>query len=250
MDGKCYNKNFIKKVIAKIDFASPTAFFSPESIEAAVVEIKKRFPISEQSTAAQQNIKLTSEGVESTKTEFPEWVFRGADREKALKVNKLFIEVLLTKYYSQDDFKNDLIIPISHLLATNPKTTINRTGIRFINVFDFPIDSFAATQEYFARSITAHYTDMSDIDKCSRSFMINEFVENDKKIRIQSGFVNPDYPAIIKRNHFILDLEAYYDFPHLINDVETYFKALHDLIEFKFESLITTKLRNEVLGGQ
>jgi len=250
MDGKCYKKNFIKKVIAKIDFATPTALFTPESIANAVVEIKKRFPISEQSTAAQQQIKLSKEGVETTKTEFPEWVFHGTDRTKALKVNQLFIEVLLTKYFAEDDFNNDLIIPISHLLATNPKTTINRTGIRFINVFDFPIGSFAISQEYFAKSITGHYADMTDIGKCCRSFMINEFVENDIKIRIQSGFINPDYPAVIKRNHFVLDFDAYYDFPHLIKDVENYFKRLHDLIELKFESLITEKLRNEVLNGE
>ena len=68
-------------------------------------------------------------------------------------------------------------------------------------------------------------------------------------MKVQSGFFNPDYPAPIKRNHFVLDFDAYIDFPHLINNTEAYFKKLHGTIESKFEELITEKLREEVLNG-
>jgi uncharacterized protein (TIGR04255 family) len=250
MAGNCYKKNFINKVIAKLDFASPTNMFTPESVADAVIEIKKRFPISEQSTASQHGLQISKEGVKSSKIEFPEWIFHGENRNKMLKVNQLFIEILLTKYFSEDDFKNDLIIPISHLLKINPQTAIRRTGIRFINIFDFPIDTFSKAQEYFSDSITSQYFHLTDTDKCSRSFLINEFVIDDVKLRVQSGFFNPDYPAIIKRNHFVLDFDAYIDYPHLINDAESYFKKIHDLIEVKFEALITDKLRKEVLNGE
>lgn len=249
MSGKCYKNNFIKKVIAKIDFTSPVELFTPESIAEAVMEIKKRFPIAEQSTASQNQIMISNVGVESSKKEFPEWVFHGADRTKLLKVNQLFIEVLLTKYDSENDFKNDLIVPVSHLLKINPKTTIQRTGIRFVNVFDFNIENFGKSSDYFSKSITGHYSDMSDIEKCSRAFMINEFVYDDVKLRVQSGFFNPDYPATIKRNHFVLDFDAYIDFPHLINNTDEYFKKLHSTIECKFEELITDKLRDDILNG-
>ncbi len=250
MAGNCYKRNFIKKVIAKIDFSLPTNMFTPESVADAVIEIKKRFPISEQSTASQHGLQITNEGVKSSKIEFPEWIFHGENRDKMLKVNQLFIEILLTKYFSEDDFNNDLIIPISHLLKINPQTSIRRTGIRFINIFDFPIDTFTKVHEYFSESITSNYLHFIDSDKCSRSFLINEFVIDDIKLRVQSGFSNPDYPAIIKRNHFVLDFDAFIDYPHLINDAESYFKRIHDLIENKFETLITEKLRNEVLNGE
>ena len=93
------------KVLAKLEFAEPVSLFTPESIVDVVKEIKKRFPISEQSTASLQDIKVSNQGVESSKTEFPEWVFHGVERTKSLKVNQLFIEVLLTRYTSEDDFR-------------------------------------------------------------------------------------------------------------------------------------------------
>lgn len=250
MSGKCYKKNFIKQVIAKIDFATPVEIFSPSTIADAVIEIKKRFPISEQATAMQQDFQISNKGISTTKDEFPEWVFHGAERNKVLKVNKLFIEVLLTKYTSEDDFEADLVAPISQLLKINPNTIINRTGLRFVNVFDFPIANFAEVQNYFVSHISEQLKSMPFVDKCARSFLINEFIFDDIKLRQQTGLFNPDYPAIIKRNHFVIDLDAYINLPHQINDTTVHFKNLHKIIENQFEILITSKLRDEVLNGK
>jgi len=248
-EGNCYKKNFIKKVIAKIDFVEPVSVFTPETIKDAVSQIKERFPIPEQSVASQQEITFSKKGVVHNKSDFPEWIFHGRDRNKILKVNKLFIEVLLTKYGTENDFKNDLTTPISHLLKIKPGIAIRRTGIRFINVFDFKIDNFQDAPNYFSKAITGHFSDMTNIDKCSRAFMINEFVYDDIKLKVQTGFFNPDYPATVKRNHFVIDIDAYIDTPHLINDMEAYFNRLHDVIEEHFEELITEKLRTNILNG-
>ena len=244
-----YKNNYIKKVISKIDFASPTDFFTPDSLAEAVAEIKKRFPISEQGTASQQSIEIGPAGSKTEKIDFPEWIFHGSDRSKYLKVNKLFIEILLTKYISESSYREDLVTPIQHLLKINPKMTIQRTGVRFINIFDFKMDKPSDSTKYFHDSLTGIYKNMPNIESCSRSFLVNEFVFEDIKLRSQSGFFNPDYPAVIKRNQFVLDIDAYIDFPHLINDVNSYFARIHDLVEEVFEASITQALRDEVLNG-
>ncbi len=233
----------------KIDFATPVSLFTPESIATVVPEIRSRFQISEQGTASHQDIQISAEGVTSSKTEFPQWLFYGDGRSKSLTVNQSLIQVLLTKYTSEEDFKKDIIIPISQLLKISRDIAIKRTGIRFVNIFDFDIADFSDAQNYFSKSITNYLSEMKDVDKCSRSFLMNEFQFDDIKLRVQSGFFNPDYPAIIKRNHFVIDLDAFIDFPHLIKDSESYFKELHDVIEIKFENLITDKLRKEKLNG-
>ncbi len=244
-----YNKNFIKKVIAKIDFQTPIEFFTPDSLADAVAEIKKRFPIVEQGMASQQSVEFTPTGAQTQKVDFQEWIFHGSDRSKYLKVNKLFIEVLLTTYSSETSFKEDLVTPIQHLLKINSQMPIRRTGVRFINIFDFPISSPQEAINYFNNKISSIYQNMDDFNFCSRSILSNEFIYDDIKLRRQSGFFNPDYPAIIKRNHFVIDIDAYIDFPHLINDVTSYFARIHGLIEKVFEESISEKLRNEVLNG-
>jgi uncharacterized protein (TIGR04255 family) len=245
----CYRKNFLKQVIAKVDFTQPLSDLNHESLIAIIAEIKKRFPISEQATGYHQGIEITTQEVKTSKTEFPEWNFHGINRDKSLKINQHFLQVLLTKYTSRSDFEEDLIKPISHIIGSRTDVLIARTGVRFVNVFDFEIDSFQRLKEYFSEAISGHIASIFKPSECVRSFLINEYFSGETKIRMQTGLFNPDYPAVIKRRHFIIDIDAYIDFPHQIRDVAIYFNDFHLKIQDMFESNITQKLRDEVLNG-
>lgn len=249
MSNICYKKNYLKQVIAKIDFAQPLSDLNHDSIVAIVAEIKKRYPIAEQATAFQQGIEISDKEIKSSKTEFPEWNFHGVNREKTLKINQHFLQVLLTKYTSEADFRDDLLNPISQVIGSRPDVLIARTGVRFINIFDFEIDSFTKIKEYFTESISAHLANIVNPNECVRSMLVNECLIDETRIRMQSGLFNPDYPAIIKRRHFVLDIDAYIDFPHQIRDVDKYFRDFHIKVQSMFESHITQKLRDEVLNG-
>lgn len=250
MSSICYKKNFLKQVIAKVDFAQPLTDLTDESLLAAVKEIKKRFPISEQKTGIHQGIEITSEQITSSKSEFPEWNFHGLDRDKSLTLNQHFLQIILTKYRSEGDFQEDLISPISHIIGSRPSTVIARTGVRFINVFDFEeLKDFNSVSSYFSDNISSCVANLVEPSKCTRSFLINEFMEDDIKWRVQTGFFNPDYPATIKKHQFAIDIDAYIDFPHHINDVNQYFAKFHVIIQNTFEALITDKLRKEVLNA-
>jgi len=175
--------------------------------------------------------------------------FHNTERDKSLTLNPHFMQILLTKYHSEDNFQQDLILPISNIIGSRPSTIISRTGIRFINVFDFDgLDDFNSILGYFSDSIVSPITSIKDSQKCIRSFLINEFMEGDIKWRVQTGYFNPDYPALIKKHHFVIDIDAYINFPHSISDVSQYFDSFHKIIQSTFESLITNKLRNEVLN--
>lgn len=249
----CYKNNFLKQVIAKIDFAQPLIDLTHDSLTQLVAEIRKRFPISEQGIAVQQTIEIDNQKKEgkTSVVEFPEWVFHGSERDKFVKINQNFIHVALKKYKSEKDFQDDLILPISQILSSRPETAVTRTGVRFINVFDFEkIDGFQKAKEYFTESISSHIAFNPKPQNSVRSVLTNEFLIDEIKLRVQSGFFNPDYPAIIKRYHFVLDIDAYIDYPHQINNIATFFKKFHKIIQDTFESSITQKLRDEVLNGE
>ncbi len=151
MSGICYEKNFLKQVIARVDFAQPLTDLTDESLLAAVKEIKGRFPIAEQKTAFKQDVQISEQQVTHSKIEFPEWNFHGADRDKSLTLSQHYLQIVLTKYHSETDFQQDLITPISHIIGTRPSTLISRTGVRFINVFDFDQLSFCFIGFLFLR---------------------------------------------------------------------------------------------------
>ena len=250
MSDICYKKNFLKQVIAKVEFAQPLTDLSNESMLAAMKEIKTRFPIAEQKVGIHQGIEITDKEVTHSKSEFPEWNFHSTDRDKSLTLNPHFIQILLTKYQSENNFQQDLIAPISNIMGSRPSTIVSRTGIRFINVFDFDeLANFNSVSGYFSDSVVSPITSIKDAQKCTRSFLINEFMEGDIKWRVQTGYFNPDYPALIKKHQFAIDIDAYIDFPHSISDISQYFGSFHKIIQTTFESLITDKLRNEVLNA-
>jgi len=72
MPAICYKKNFLKQVIAKVEFAQPLTDLSDDSLLLTVKEIKTRFPISEQKTGIRQGIEITEKEVTRSKSEFPE----------------------------------------------------------------------------------------------------------------------------------------------------------------------------------
>lgn len=248
MSENCYKNNYINKVMAKIEFSDSSEVFDEENLRDVLAEIKERFPISEQSTAMkiESKIKLQSHGVETSSTNFPEWVFRGEDNTKSLKLNHMFVEVTLKKYLTYKDFENDFINPLAHLIKMKPNLQVRRTGIRFINIFNFPIEKYSDSINYFNKNISAQFENLDQVENFSRIFLINEYVIKDTKLRVQSGFFNPDYPALIKRKHFVLDLDAYMDFPHFLNEIPELFRNLHNNIETKFEELITDNLRDKL----
>jgi len=249
MSDICYKKNFLKQVIAKIEFANPLTNISNDTFLEALQEIKHRFPISEQGVGVFQNIQVGEDGgAKTSKNEFSEWIFHGEDRDKYLRFNQHFFEVVLSKYHSEKDFISDIIQPVCALMGRNSSSLVLRTSVRFVNIFDIDFPNIDIIKDLFDPMITTHFPSSESLKTCTRSFLVNEYLEDEIKYRVQTGLFNPDYPAIIKRRHFVIDIDAYVDFPHKISDVENYLKDSHSGVQKMFESLITDKLRGDYLN--
>jgi uncharacterized protein (TIGR04255 family) len=57
---------------------------------------------------------------------------------------------------------------------------------------------------------------------------------------------NPDYPAIIKRPVFVLDLDAYVQMAHDLAESLQYMEEAHTRIQDLFERSITQQLRERM----
>jgi uncharacterized protein (TIGR04255 family) len=120
--------------------------------------------------------------------------------------------------------------------------------MRYINKFDFPdTDPFD-----FSNLINPHLYDSlafySDKKVIARSFNNLEFNFQDFNLRFQFGMPNPDYPAPIKKKHFVLDFDAYFQGLQTPQDVQSNLDKYHTKIQELFEASITDKMR-EVLNA-
>jgi uncharacterized protein (TIGR04255 family) len=243
MSDICYSKNFLKEVVSKVDFAQPISEILKDGLPQSIIDrIKERFPLAESSKGQIQNVEFSATGAKTTSSEFAQWVFHGIDRSKTIVINPHFITVSLKKYNSLEDFQEDLIGPISKIVALRNNIQIQRTGVRFVNVFE-NITEYDDIERYFTPMISCLYRNIYRINDCTRNVTVTEYLNDDMKIRLQSGIFNPDYPAKILRKHFVIDIDAYVDYPHVISNVQEYFTKFHSAIQELFEYCITAEMR-------
>ncbi|MCL5267671.1 MAG: TIGR04255 family protein [Bacteroidetes bacterium] len=244
----CYKRDYLTQVIARIDFASPIQKFIQELPAKLSEKALTIFPILEPRKAIATELRVSPKAVEPKRTEFTEWNFHGRDREKRLVILNTGIFVEYKRYANYQTFKNDFTQIIEVLFAEVPEVVANRLGLRYINNFEIPNGDPFSWDDYFNAHLLSTLKFIDDKGSISRAFNNLELSFTDFNLRFQFGMPNPDYPASIRKRHFVLDFDAYHQglqtFPEIPANLDRY----HDGIQSLFESSITDKLR-EVLNA-
>jgi uncharacterized protein (TIGR04255 family) len=243
----CYQKNYLQEVVARIDFAAPLEALNapvlPDKVQKA---LKSRYPIFESTKAVSQNVIIHHQSIHTDRREVQQWKYHGENREKSITVSPDFIIVSIKQYRDYEEFKLDVIEPIEEISKIEGNIFINRTGLRYINIFPNKTNKYDELIDKFHPTIASPFSNIIDANNLSRKVQLSEYINDEVKCRIQSGIFNPDYPAKIKNKEFVLDLDAFIDTPHSFANINELFDSLHNVIQNKFEDLITTKLRDEL----
>lgn len=246
-ESACYKENYLADVIARVDFSDPAESLDesvlPEGIQKA---IKKRYEIFEPNTAVIQGVELSNKGVSSTTEEFRQWNYHGGARDKTITLNKKTVTVRIQKYRDYAGFKLDFLDPLTAIQRVEGGLSVNRTGLRFINIFKGVLRNVSEVEKYFSPMLSGQFKELHNFENCSRSFLITEYTYGEVKVRMQTGIYNPDYPARIKSLDFIVDIDAYVDTPHSFEDVGELIDRIHDRIQHHFEASITTAMRRKM----
>lgn len=243
----CYPKNYLQEVIARIDFSAPITALNEAVLPAKVREVlKSRYPIFEPSKAISQHVIVDDKGVQTDKREFQQWVYHGENREKSIIVTQDSITVSIKQYKNYGEFKLDVIEPIHEISKIEGNFNINRTGLRYVNIFPSKTDKYDELLEKFHPMIASPFGSIEGHENISRIINITEYIHDEIKCRLQSGIFNSDYPAKIKNKEFVLDIDAFIDTPHSFSNINELFDSLHKVIQSKFEASITDKLRGEL----
>jgi uncharacterized protein (TIGR04255 family) len=237
-----YKKTFLKEVVARIDFASPIQKITKELPQKVFETALKVFPIQEPRKAVATEL-LMSPRVETKKIEFTEWNFYGREREKRLTLFNQAVFVAYSQYSKYEVFKKDFMEVVEVFFNEFPEVVPNRIGLRYINTFELPNGDPFAWDEYFNPHLLCTHKFYRDKGIISRAFNNLELNFQEFNLRFQFGMHNPDYPAPIKKKHFVLDLDAYHLGLQTIQDISPNLDRYHTQIQAIFESSITDKLR-------
>ncbi|MFQ9985843.1 MAG: hypothetical protein ACLRVS_08365, partial [Lachnospiraceae bacterium] len=208
----CYRNSFLNQVIIRVDFLQfvPTNMVFCDVIEK---EILKVFP----RRGKDQIIRFNSinvvfdhnnHGLPNANGEILEGIQREYltnDAANKLILSNKFIVFEINKYSKYEEHKQWFQ---SILLAFFQTTRIsaNRTGIRYINMFQQP--RVKLQKKFFAAEIAASITKFAETDgkpRMIRSMHMSEYRIDEMNMNFRYGMFNPEYPNSLKKNDFVLD---------------------------------------------
>ncbi len=248
-EDRCYKKNYLTNVIARVDFPSPIDGLDknlPSKISKGIMKI---FPITEPQKRVAQEFQISSNDFKQNKTEFTEWRFHGKERDKTLTIvpNAIFVEFKV--YDTYETLKGEFLEALQIFLNAINDPISSRLGLRYINKISMGDETLPLLWDIYLNQKMLYLFDFySKSQFLTRVFHNLEFNFGDYNLRYQFGIHNPDFPAPIKKKIFILDLDAYYQGPQEFNDISQNMNKFHECIQEFFEISITDKMR-EILNG-
>jgi uncharacterized protein (TIGR04255 family) len=245
----CYKRNPLNQVIVKVDFLAPLVGLDTGIPPRLATLLTQRFPIEDPGGESMDfMVALNKEGVQASaqgKSHF--YRYFGKEREKDLSLSNKFLTIVQRKYVTYEAFAEDFASAYRGLLEFFPDVQTSRFGLRYINLLemgqtvkplkwrDFIKRDLVSTANFFQQD--------SYIGKVARLFHVAELKYDDIDLRFQFGEPNPDFPAVMKKAQFILDLDAYAQNAHKPEDSIRYMEKAHQIIQEIFEDSITDKLK-------
>lgn len=241
----CYQKSFLKQVIVKIDFTSPISQLEKNVPVKLLNAIIKNFPIIEPEEVFSHEVSFEGSSMHSKQITIKQWNYYGVDRERQLSITPLNIFAVYTTYNNYEETKEQFGAVIDAFAKAFPDTKASRFGLRYINQIDIPIANPTLWEEYIDPTLLHNRQFFGD-DEITRLISIAELRYDNVGVRFQYGMPNPDYPALLKRPLFVLDLDGSVTQAHDLTETLNNMDETHARIQGIYERSITNKLRDKM----
>lgn len=239
----CYKKPFLKEVILRIDFPSPLPGLE-KAIPANISnKTLKSFPIAEPQKTHAQEFQFAGAGFQAKSSEIMRWVFHGKEREKTVIIEPNALIFTIRKYKTYEDFIEEINGIVAEFYQAYKELNASRIGLRYINIVEPTDEDPLAWSKYINERILGIIDFHKEKNCITRAFHILEYNFNGQAIKYQFGIANPDFPAVVKRKQFVLDLDSYFNGAFEHHEVRECIETSHEKIQEIFEKSITDETR-------
>lgn len=244
-DEICYENNYIDKVVCRLDFASHIDEFKKSMPKDIHDVIKKYYPIVEPrdiiDTEFQFVLNDTNMPVINEK-KTKQWHFISRNRKNFCDIDFEKMVFICNDYDMFDSFQ-DMILSITDItMKTFADIQGKRMGLRYINNFPMQGHTDWINPKFF-NAFTAHKD-----ENTTRLVTRLEYSIEEKSIGVilNYGYLNPDYPLVMKKEDFVIDIDAYSRSLIYREDLKQILFDMHFEAQKCFESMITDALRTHM----
>lgn len=248
METICYKQTFLKQVIFKLNFPTQLEELKEGLSKEAINKIISfGFPIYTPAERQGQSIRISQDGAQPAGVITEKiYQFENIDRTKKIVIDSQAISLDLTKYESYVDFKSIIENIIEVFTNIDSSIIINRIGVRYVNV----INKNESTPLNWDSSINNELVNTLNTvpfkEKLNRAFHILEYNFDGQMLKFQFGISNPDYPALVKKEEFILDMDSTFTGAFSLSDIIQNVDLSHEKIQTIFENAITDELKESM----
>jgi len=248
-----YQKNYISKVIFRIDFLelmNVDEIFRTDII----TEIKQSYP----SKGIDQVIRFNTINLNASPVTIPpkingqtheglQQTYSTSNDDGRLILNNKSLIIEIDNYQTFDLFIMSFRNVIYALYRIKPLAT-ERIGIRFINIFD---SNVKIQKNYFSRNIASSLeipsSNNTEMLVPLRSITLSEYRAENVVLNFRYGRINLQYPKAITSTDFTLDFDCFTtESMQSVNDILNFLERGHNYIQSLFEGSITDSLREEM----
>lgn len=238
-----YKKNNLSEVVCRLDFANSIDLFNSTMPKSVYKIVKKYYPIAEPQevfgTQLQVN-PLTGAKVNNVVTK--QWIFWSRDKKSSCRIDSSSIAFSVKNYDVFEDLRTAILDILRETLRMDENYQGKRIGLRYINML--PMRGHENwIVEQFSKAFAAHKD-----DRTTRLITQLEYAVPEKELymRLQYGYPNPDYPAMMKNEVFTIDIDAFSQGLIFDEDLERMIDNMHSEVQSCFEKMITDEYRNEL----
>ncbi len=244
-----YKTNFITSVILRLDFNAITNFDN-ELLNKFNEDLRHIFSKFEVKELNQFTSKIKDGLVENDLKKEPLGIFSSDNNSFQVTFAPNFILINTTRY---ETFEAYVVFTRTILDVFNKVSSVdflNRIGLRFINQLNIPKNDPLSWTSYVNSALStpvSRFFEEEDKRSIARSIGQTIFNYDSYLMNFIYGILNPDFPARVSKNEFILDYDCYA--VNVLNEklFETHINKFHTSIEKLFEKSITDKVR-KIMG--
>lgn len=239
----CYKQNFLKEVVCRLDFASPIVTLR-NSMPKEIFEVVRNFyPIAEPHDMIGTELTINPlNGPTINQVATKQWLFLSRDRKNKCTIESSSVVFSINNYNVFEEAKNSFIDILRAVMSTFPTNQGKRLGLRYVNVFPLKGHENWINNKFYG-AISEHKVESTIKLLTSIEYAV---IEKDLAVMLNYGYYNPDYPSIMRKEDFIIDIDSYSTGIIYEDDLEQFVEDMHSEVQKCFENLITDEFRTEM----
>ena len=246
-----YPKNFIKKVIFRVDFAPILSI--NENLDPKFQEsIRSIFPKLEIQAGHQVSTEFRDGKSTSSSSVFNQYILQNESQSKKLTVSSQFLILEVKDFQGFEEFKGRVNTIVTNFNTSYKPISIIRMGLRYINEISIK-DGSPFSWDGLINSDLVSLLKSELILKGKTSRIMTQVIYNMEgfNITFSFGIANSEFPNPISRKEFILDYDCSTteaDFEKLVDILEEYNKNMVILFENSIEDNLRVILKGDKDG--